>query len=201
MQQKKGVLTVELLQKVAAGDEIAFAKMFDLYRPNIYSTALRITGADFIAEEIAQDTFLKVWLNRSGLPDLNNFDGWLYTIAKNLTFNALKGEQQEKKKRLEMVRESLEVQYPQADHLVQEKQFNAILEEAIARLPPKQKQTYLLIKRQEMKREEVAAELQVSPETVKWNLEQAMKSIRAFCLVHLEDVPRIFLLYYFTKYF
>ncbi|MCD0486833.1 RNA polymerase sigma factor [Pedobacter sp. MC2016-14] len=191
----------ELLQKVAAGDEYAFAQLFDLYRPNIYSTALRLTGEVFIAEEIAQDAFLKVWLNRLTLPDIVNFDGWLYTIAKNLTFNAIKGLQQEKKKRLEMVQESLTAHYPQTDHLVQEKQFNAILEQAIARLPPKQKQTYLLIKKQEMKREEVAAELQVSAETVKWNLEQAMKSIRAFCLVHLDEVPRIFMLYYFTKYF
>lgn len=190
-----------LLQKVAAGDEYAFAQLFDLYRPNIYATALRLTGEVFIAEEIAQDAFLKVWLNRLALPDIVNFDGWLYTIAKNLTFNAIKGLQQEKKKRLEMVRESLTAHYPQTDHLVQEKQFNAILEQAIARLPPKQKQTYLLIKKQEMKREEVAAELQVSAETVKWNLEQAMKSIRAFCLVHLDEVPRIFMLYYFTKYF
>jgi RNA polymerase sigma-70 factor (family 1) len=199
MEKDTKVTDTDLLKNVSAGDEIAFSRLFDRYRPNIYTTALRLTNDTSIAEEILQDVFLKVWLNREKLPEIQNFGGWIYKIGKNITYNSIRNSQKERNQLLQLMQESLEAQYKETDHLAQEREFNAILQKAIDRLPARQKQTYILIKQMSKKREEVAAELQVSPETVKSNLEQAMKSIRAFCLAHLEDVPRIFMLYYFTK--
>ncbi|SMC92024.1 RNA polymerase sigma factor [Pedobacter nyackensis] len=190
-----------LLKKVATGDEHSFSLLFDKYRPNIYTTALRIIGDEWTAEEILQDTFLKVWLNREILPDLENFGGWLYTIARNLTYNSIKQVQSEKKKLVKAAKESISVYYRQTDYLTEDKEFEHILKLAIERLPPKQKQTYQLIKEQEMKREEAALALNVSAETVKWNLDQAMRSIRAFCMAHLKDAPLIIGLYFSAKYF
>lgn len=190
-----------LLEKVAAGEELSFSLLFDQYRSNIYTTALRITGDEWTAEEILQDTFLKVWLHRASLPELDNFGGWLYTIARNLTYNAVKHSQNEKKKLLAVVKENISVYYQHTDYLTEEKELNKILEQAIERLPSKQKMTYKLIKQQYMKREEVAKALSVSAETVKWNLDQAMRSIRAFCMAHLKDTPLIIILYFSSKYF
>jgi RNA polymerase sigma factor (sigma-70 family) len=188
------------LKKVAAGDEHSFSLLFDKYRANIYTTALRITADEWAAEEILQDTFLKVWLNRKILPELDNFGGWLYTIARNLTYNSVRQVQNEKKKLLNAAKESISVYYKQTDYLTEDKEFEHILRLAIEQLPPKQKLTYELIKEQEMKREEAALALNVSPETVKWNLDQAMRSIRAFCMVHLKDAPLIVGLYFSAKY-
>lgn len=192
---------VSLLYKVSMGNEQAFRVLFDKYRPNIYTTALRITADEWVAEEILQDTFLKVWLNREVIANLDNFGGWLYTIAKNLTYNAIKQSQNEKRKCLNMAKDSISVYYPQTDYLIQEREFKNILKQAIDRLPPKQQLTYRLIKQQEMKREEAASVLKVSAETVKWNLDQAMRSIRAFCMAHLKDASFIVVLYFSSKYF
>ncbi len=192
---------MSLLESVAKGHEASFALLFDRYRSNIYTTALRIIGDEWSAEEILQDTFLKVWLNREKLPDLDNFGGWLYTIAKNLTYNSIKQTQNEKKKLLDVVKDSISICYREADHLTEENEFNKILEQAIERLPVKQKLTYKLIKQQDMKRDEAAIALNVSAETVKWNLDQAMRSIRAFCMAHLKDAPLIVTLYFSAKYF
>lgn len=191
---------MSLLEKVAEGDEFSFGLLFDRYRSNIYTTALRITGDEWSAEEILQDTFLKVWLNKKNLPELDNFGGWLYTIARNLTYNSIKHARNEKRKQLEAVKESISAYCRQADYLAEENEFNKILAQAIERLPPKQKLTYKLIKQQDMKREEAACALNVSAETVKWNLDQAMKSIRAFCMAHLKDAPLIVTLYVASKY-
>ncbi|WP_316817673.1 RNA polymerase sigma factor [Pedobacter nyackensis] len=192
---------LSLLTKVAEGDEHSFSLLFNRYRPNIYTTALRITGDEWVAEEILQDTFLKVWVNRTTLPYLDNFGGWLYTIAKNLTFNSIKHAQSERKKLLNITRESISIYYRETDYLAEENEFNKILNQAIERLSPKQKLTYKLIKEQGMKREEAASALNVSAETIKWNLDQAMKSIRAFCMVRLKDLPLIIVLYFSAKYF
>ena len=196
---KQGVR--DLLLEIEGGDETAFNRLFDLYRPNIYTTALRITRDEWMAEEILQDTFVKVWIGRHDLSGIDNFDAWLYTIARNITYNALKRTQREKEQFNQLAKDSITLFHPEADYHLQEKEFKGILEQAIARLPEKQQATYRLIKEQHLKRDQAAIELNVSPETVKWNLDQAMRSIRAYCVAHLKDLPLIFLLHFYSKYF
>jgi RNA polymerase sigma-70 factor (ECF subfamily) len=200
----KGPLQNErlLLQQVAESNEHAFAVLFDHYRPNLYTTALRITGSTWAAEEIVQDTFLKVWLHRQNLNGIENFTGWLFTIAENLTYNVFKRWQRERKQAIELTQQDLPLFQNNSDQVVQEKDYQSILHTAILRLPNKQRQTYKLIKQEGMKREDAANTLQVSPETVKWNLEQAMRSIRAFCMAHLENMSSILILFsFFANYF
>ena len=171
----------ELLNLVATGDVNAFAQLFDHYRPVVYTNSLRIAGEEMLAEEIVQDTFLKVWLNRSSLPEITNFPGWLYRIAANLTLNALKKEQLHKRTIQEWLKEVHEGnEYPGIT--ADESRFRELLNTAVARLPTRQKETYELIKQQGYKREEAAALLHIAPETVKYHLDQALKSIRAYCM-------------------
>lgn len=190
-----------LLEKIQNRDESAFTQLFDLYRSKIYTTALRITKDEWVAEEILQDTFLKIWIAREQLKDIDNFEGWLYTVARNITYNVLKRTAREKGNFDRLVQDSITLFYPEADYHIQAKEFQKILDQAISRLPAKQKATYQLIKEQYLKREEAAAKLNVSPETVKWNLDQAMRSIRAYCMIRLKGLPLVFILHFFSKYF
>jgi len=186
-----------LLQEISSGNETAFAQLFDHYRPNIYTTVLRMTGSAQEAEEVLQDTFLKVWLKRASLPDLANFGGWVYTIAENLTYNTLKSKQRNRSRTFQVDPDLGPWTFSSVtaeDHLL-DKEYAVLLSKAIKQLPDKQRQTYILIKQEGMKREEAARVLHISPETVKWNLDQAMRSIRAFCLAHLEILPLFLLLF------
>ncbi len=73
------------------------------------------------------------------------------------------------------------------DYLV-DKEFTSLLQKAIDRLPHQQKQVYKLMKEEDLKRGEVAKLLHVQPETVKFHLAQAMKNIRAYCMLHLNTL-------------
>jgi len=190
-----------LLHQVASGDEMAFRQLFEAYHPNIYTTALRITNDENIAQDVVQDTFLKVWINRIQLTTVDNFEGWLYTIARNITFNILKKGQHYKQYLNEERQSALLQIYPSVDYILQDKDFQSLLERAIKRLPPTQQETYRLLKEQYLKRNEAAQILNVSPETVKYNIDQAMKSIRAYCLAHMKDMPLVLLLHFYSKYF
>lgn len=196
MEAGNTAMVKELLLQVRQGDETAFTALFDLYRPRIYTTALRITKDEWSAEEILQDTFVKIWKNRETLDDIGNFEGWLYTIARNITFNELKRIEREKSNYNRMVKDTVAEAGQGADTEMHTKEFQQLLYQAVARLPEKQKVTYQLIKEQQLKRDEAAALLQVSPETVKWNLDQAMRSIRAYCMMHMKDLPLIFILHF-----
>jgi RNA polymerase sigma-70 factor (ECF subfamily) len=181
----------EWICQTAAGSEDSFSRLFDFYRPNIYTTALRIIGDYTLAEEIVQDTFLKVWLKRETLPEIQNFVSWLYTVAQNYTFSALRKLKRERGHsgllQMDPVIGSTTL------NIIDEKEHARVLHQAIRRLPDKQRLTYHLMKEKGLRREEVAEILHVSPETVKTNLEMAIKRVRAFCLAHL-DLSILFLL-------
>ena len=52
---------VDLLHQVAAGDDAAFAELYDLYAPPVYNYLLRLVNESAVAEEILQDVFLAMW--------------------------------------------------------------------------------------------------------------------------------------------
>lgn len=194
-------IDTSILMGVAEGDEVAFKVLFDTYRPNIYTTALRVTNNEWMAEDIVQDTFVKVWIHRQQIPAIANFETWLYVLSKNIALDIIKKKAHYKTYSQEEAKNALLRVYPEADYLTQDKDFKRLLDEAIERLPAKQKETYRLIREQYLKREEAAEILQVSPETVKSNLDQAMKSIRAYCTAHMKDIPLVLLLHFFLKHF
>ncbi len=184
----------EFILQIAAGSEHAFTQLFDHYRPNIYSTALRITGDYTLAEEIVQDTFLKIWIKRQTLPEIQNFAAWLYIVAQNNTYSALKRLKRERGRSDPMDIPNDQLPCADASNNLDEKEYARVLHQAIKRLPGKQQQTYRLVKEQGLQREEVAQMLQVSPETVKANLDLATKSVRAFCRANLDLLILLILL-------
>src|SRR5882757_232877 len=80
----------DLLTRVAEGDEKAFEKIFHHYRPKIYSYAFHLFRNIGLADELVQEVFLKVWLNRDKLPHLLKFESWVFIIARNQVFDTLK---------------------------------------------------------------------------------------------------------------
>lgn len=175
----------ELLAFIAQGDELAFTRLFDNYRDRIYSIAFRITHSTTIAEEIVQDVFLKIWLRRARLIEVQNFNAYLFVVTRNHVYKALK--QIAKNYELTAFTEKdLLAGDNDSAGLVMEKEYNSLLRKAIDRLPNQQKKVYQYIKEKGLKREEAAGLLHLSPETVKYHLAEAMKNIRTFCMLHLD---------------
>ena len=75
---------VALIRRVLAGDETAFAELVNKYQKPVHALAWRKIGDFHIAEDITQDTFLKVYQRLHTLKDPNQFSGWLYVITANL---------------------------------------------------------------------------------------------------------------------
>ena len=170
---------------VSRGDELAFASLFEHYRNRIYGIAFKLTHSTTIAEEIVQDVFLKIWLKRADLMEIQNFSAYLFIVTRNDVYKVLKQIARDfKTTLLTDENQSLANNASTADLLV-EKEYSLLLKKAIDRLPNQQKQVYTLIKEQGLKREEVAGLLHLQPETIKFHLAQAMKNIRAFCMPHL----------------
>jgi RNA polymerase sigma-70 factor (ECF subfamily) len=169
----------EILIKIAEGDQKAFGLLFQHYKAGIYTIAFRLTHSAAVSEEIVQDVFLKVWVKRSGLDQIENFRAYLFTIAQNTIYSAMR----------KLCKQKLLSQDPATivtlatpEEDTKNRDYEQLLQEAVERLPAKQKRTYVLIKKEGLKREQAAVILHVSAETVKSNLEQAIRNIKAYCL-------------------
>ena len=75
---------VALIHRILTDGETAFTELVKKYQKQVHALAWRKTGDFHIAEDITQDTFLKVYQRLHTLKDPKQFSGWLYVITTNL---------------------------------------------------------------------------------------------------------------------
>ena len=78
-----------LVKMVIEGDSFAFDTLFARHRDMIYATLLKFTGNSDDVEDLMQEAFMKAYLKIGLYNPKYDFGAWIYTIAKNLTFNEL----------------------------------------------------------------------------------------------------------------
>ena len=174
----------ELLALIAQSDELAFAKVVTHYKDKVFSIAYKLTKSTVIAEEIVHDVFLKIWNKRATLSEIHNFQAYLLIVTRNDVYKVLKKIAQNYKVVLLSDENQLSSILDTSD-LLMEKEYKLLLQNAVDRLPNQQKVVYSLLRDQGLKRDEVALKLNIKPETVKFHMVRAMKSIRSFCMLHL----------------
>jgi len=74
-----------LLSLIAEGDETAFFSFYKKYAPRIRAYAWKATRSETEAEEIVQESFIRVWLSRDKLPDVENVSASVHTYLRKLT--------------------------------------------------------------------------------------------------------------------
>jgi RNA polymerase sigma-70 factor (family 1) len=190
----------ELLHHIAGGDEKAFVQIFNAYRNKIYTVAYKLTGSQRNAEEIVQDVFMKIWMKRTGLNEVENFDSWLFIITRNTVYSFLKT--RASKELYNSLEETDLIGIGEnADENLKQKEFKLVLNEALEKLPPQQKQVYLLSKESGLKYGEIANQMNIAPETARKHLQYAMRSIRGYLLSRLDIGVLILILWRHNELF
>ena len=167
-----------LLAEIAAGDEQAFKKLFDLYKGRFYSVALKMTRSDEVAEDIVQDVFMNIWNKRERLVDIDNPSSYFFTAVYRRIYHHYRKIALEKK--LSQVAPPVKESVNTTDEMVLARESNQLISQAISKLPPQQQLVFKLSKQEGLSREDVARQLQISPNTVKNHLADALKFIRVF---------------------
>jgi RNA polymerase sigma-70 factor (ECF subfamily) len=173
------------LRSIAAGDEAAFARLFNHYRNKIYSIGLKLSRSVIVAEEIVQDVFVKIWVKRQALQEINDFESYLFIVVRNEVYQVLQ-RMARQRRHLYQAGKQIDTVHNDTEQTVYSREYISLLQQAISRLPPQQKLVYEMMKEQGLKREEVASRLRLNPETVKTHLAQATRNIRAFCHAHMD---------------
>lgn len=167
-----------LVKKIKKDDEKAFRKVYDFYKSRLYYFALKFTKTGVFAEEIVQEVFIKVWENRKKLNPELSFRSYIFTIAYHTLINFLKKTALDEKTKQELCKvfsEGEPAVEPASNH-----ESEKMLHEAIDGLPPRRKEIFRLAKLQGKSYAEIAAQLNISKDTVRLQIIEANKSIREY---------------------
>lgn len=167
-----------LLAKVAAGDEGAFRELFDGHRDKLYAYMLRLSKERVIAEDIVQEVFLKIWINRDQLEDIRNFDAYLFTIARNHAFN-LTRQITYRRELLGQIISGQSLSDISTEKEVDYKYLQSLLARELGKLPPQQRKVFTLSRFQGLSNEDIAREQSISVGTVKKHLSLATQTLKA----------------------
>jgi RNA polymerase sigma-70 factor (ECF subfamily) len=155
------------------------------YQDMVFSTAARLVGDDRQAEDIAQEVFLKAYENFGQLSTSASAGGWLKTVARNLSLNHIYRYRRRWRMFTELRREDSDESEPEVEFALPDDVLagvdaevrHTLVEEALQRLPERQRLPLVLYHFEELSYEEIAQRLDVSLAKVKTDIFRARAAL------------------------
>ncbi|MCI9293945.1 MAG: RNA polymerase sigma factor [Lawsonibacter sp.] len=171
----------QLLLRTGQGDRDAFARLYSLTRDGVYALALSLLHDAHEAQDIAQDTFVKVWESAPAYRPQGSPMAWLLTVARNLARTRLR----QGGRQVGLDEEAWNAIPAAAPDVSPEDR--QLLQEALARLSPEERQIVLLHAAAGLKHRETAQLLELPLSTVLSKYHRGLKKLKA--LMKGEDHP------------
>lgn len=180
-------------EQIASGDQRAFRQLFDYYSGKLSLFAFSIVKNKEAAIEVVDEIFVKIWKQRTAVPDIGNLKTYLYTATKNAALNwlSLKANQQ-----ITEPFDYIDVQLQQEecpDQQMITAEISRNIRWAVEELPPRCKMIFKLVREDGLKYREVADILGISVNTVDAQMVIAVTRISEKIKVHFDFFPQRFL--------
>lgn len=170
-----------LLQLIAQGDEIAFAKLFYAYLGNLQPYIMKLTRSAEDTEEVIQETFMRLWMSRDKLEEVITPHAWIFTIAANECYKYLKKKSSRQNGLSNLGKtDTLPREDQSTLHLIHFREVNRLITEAVHQLPLRRRKIYQMSRDEGLKIPEIAETLRISPNTVKNTLVSSLGFIRQY---------------------
>jgi RNA polymerase sigma-70 factor, ECF subfamily len=172
-----GIKEEILIQRLNQGDQTAFELLFRFYYPGLVTYASQIILDPEDAEEIVQDFFVRLWVDRQNLKNSLSIKNYLFTSVKNRSLNFLKKMQISEKVRKEL---SYLIEndplYDQDVFITSELQKK--IKDSFDKLPPRTHEIFSLSRHIGLTNDEIATKLNLSKRTVETQISNALKIFR-----------------------
>ncbi|WP_158667683.1 RNA polymerase sigma factor [Bradyrhizobium guangdongense] len=179
----------ELLDRLATGDEVAFRMLVERHIDRSYAIALRIVGNAADAEDVVQDSMLKIWSHRGRWQHGRaKFSTWLYRVISNRCIDLRRKPRTEN---VEAVPEVADSQ-PGAVELIERNELNDMLELAMQRLPEQQRIAVILSYHENMSNGEIAQVMDTTVAAVESLLKRGRQQLRQLLRKHEHEIRTAF---------
>lgn len=172
-----------LVRAVAAGDARASRDLLERHLDRVVGLAYRLLGERSAAEDVAQDTFLRLWSRAERWRPDARLDTWLYTVARNLCLDRLRKSGRES----DAPPPDLPDPTPSAERLLSEAEMSRRVANEIAALPERQRTAITLVHEEGLSNIDAAEILGVSVEAIESLLARARRRLRERLIETGED--------------
>ncbi|WP_295940736.1 RNA polymerase sigma-70 factor [uncultured Alistipes sp.] len=183
----------ELLARLIRGDIAGYEILFHKYYPTFFAFIKGMTRETAVAEDIAQNIFMKVWVNREKLDQTKSIRNYLYVLAKHEIYNYFRTKNRTFTSLKEAITltESKGAGAPPVRNEIEEKldlaETAEMVETIVEKMPPQRQQIFRMSRFEHIPSREIAEQLNLSVRTVEKHLELALKELRKY----LNIIPAI----------
>ncbi len=171
-------IELRLVARLKSGDAAAFEAIYEAFRPRLFSFLARLSRRRDVAEDLLEETWLRLVTRAGDLSDDTRLGPWLFTVARNLFASWCRHRAVDEGRILDFA-----LSWPGL--LPRESPFESAargeterrLEAALARLAPKDREVLLLVAGEELSPSEAAAVLGLTPEALRKRLQRARERL------------------------
>lgn len=179
----------DLLQRLRSNDQAALKVIFKEHYPTVYRAIYRIVSDRSIAEDLAQDVFMRLWEKRHKI----EIQGLLGPYVRRMAVNEALGYiRKHKKYTIEEVAEHHSASVISGEEVYMDNELQLEVNKAIDTLPPKCKTVFMLSRFEELSYKEISQKLDISPKTVENQISKALKILRTALKTYLGSFFWIF---------
>jgi RNA polymerase sigma-70 factor, ECF subfamily len=167
----------DILNNLRSGDKKALDELFYFYNKRIYLFCLNYFHNKEESEEIVQEVFLKIWLNRKSIICNDSFESYIFTLAKNLIANNIKKKVYYKAYQ-DYKYNVVDGKSNSTENEVIYNELELIYNKALQVLPEKRKQIFLLSRKEGLSYKQIAERLNISIKTVETQMQLALNHFK-----------------------
>ena len=170
------VSEAEIIRSAQGGDRNAFSELVRIHARGVFNVVYRMCGDELIAEDAAQETFIRAWQNLSSYRPQTPLRNWLYRIAFNAGMDMLRKEKRILPNAIEDL--NLSDGQPGLESLVSQQERTQLVQKAILSLPDASRAVLVLREYEEMSYQEISSTLDIPVGTVMSRLNYARKLLK-----------------------
>ncbi len=179
--EKNRVLTVsdteQIIRRLKNEDKSAVDDLFTYYYPRLYHFSKSILKLENGIDDILQEVFVKIWLNRQKIGNPETFNAYIFTITKNEVLNLIRSNLREHTFKDQLFQRAVAEEFQNSVPLEYEEIKNGI-DKIVANLPEKRQQVFDLSRNEGLSNKEIAQQLNISEKTVEDHITHAIKQIK-----------------------
>lgn len=156
-----------------------FKSVFETYSDKVNGFFIKFIKDQDLAKDLSQDIFLKLFEKKEVIENIEDLDGYVYLMCRNLAFDHMRKAAYDKKYRSYITKISSESQLPEVESKIESDFYKKILEHSLEKLPDQQRIIFNLSKKEGLSHQKIAEKLNISTQTVANHLCQALKNIRS----------------------
>lgn len=169
--------TAALVALAARGDVSAFERLYARSAGRVYAVCVRMTGDPQRAREFTHDAFIRAWERLSTFRGESAFETWMHRLAVNVVLTATRGERRRAARFSASTDEDAAESEPAFARSPSDVETRLDLERAIAALPPRAREVFVLHDVEGYKHDEIAERLELQPSSVRAQLHRARQLI------------------------